>query len=306
MKGLEVLYVAEPVTLSDSVNLSKYKSLAWINPQDTVPDGQFELLNKYLEQGGNIFVSFNRVDAQLQYGMGSGKYTGISKWLEEKGLKVEENFVLDANCGRVTVQRQQGIFTVNQPIGFPYLPVLSNFAEHPITDGMGSMMLQFGSSLKFEGDSSKTFTPLVFTSEKSAVQPAPVYFNIEKQWTDKDFNLSKIPVAGLLEDGKGKIVVIADGDLAVNGSGQEMRQIQPDNANFVVNSIDYMSDDTGLIQLRAKQMKLRPLEQMDDADKSFLKAINFALPIVIILAIGIYRYQKRKLIRLKRKGESYV
>lgn len=113
-------------------------------------------------------------------------------------------------------------------------------------------------------------------------------------------------MAGLLEENTSKMVVITDGDLAINGAGETMRQIQPDNANFVVNAIDYMSDDTGLIQLRSKQVKIRPLDQLDEADKRFLKLFNFALPLLIIVAIGIYRYQKRKYTRLKRKGENHV
>ena len=305
-QGLEVLYVPEEVQLSDSVNLSKYKTIAWINPKDTIPDGHLEILNGFLAQGGNLFVSMNKVDAQLNQGMGFAKFTGLGKWLEEKGIKVEENFVMDANCGSVTVQQRQGMFTVNRPVNFPYLPILSNFSEHPITQGLGTMVMQFGSTVSFTGDSTQTFTPLVFTSEKAATQPAPVYFNIQKQWTEKDFPLSKLAVAGMVESKNNKIVVVADGDLAINGSGEEMRQVQPDNANFVVNAIDYMSDDTGLIQLRSKQMKMRPLDQIEDNDKRFLKWINFALPIIIIVAIGIYRNQRRKLIRLKRKGENYV
>ncbi len=305
-QGLDVLYVPEEITLSDSVNLSKYKTIAWINPQDTIPESDLAIIDQYLNQGGNLFISFNKVDAQLQQGMGVSKYTGLGKWLESKGLKVEDNFVLDATCGTISYQEQRGIFTVNRPIQFPYLPVLSNFAENPITEGLGTMIMQFGSTLTYTGDSTKTFTPLVFTSEKSATQPTPVYFNVEKQWTENDFPNSKIPVAGLLEDGNHKIVVITDGDLAINGLGEQAHQVQPDNANFVVNAIDYMSDDTGLIQLRAKQVKMRPLDQIDDANKQFLKIFNFALPIFIIIGIGIYRNQRRKLIRLKRKGETYV
>lgn len=305
-EGLEVLYVPEEVQLSDSVNLSKYKSLAWVNPQDTIPEEHLQYVESYLKQGGNLLISYNAVDAQLQQGMGFTRHTGLTQWLAGLGLTVNEDFVVDANCGSVNVQQRQGIFTVNRPINFPYLPILSNFAEHPITEGLGTMVMQFGSSLSFTGDSTTTYTPLVFTSDKSGTQPSPVYFNIERQWTDNDFNQPKLAVAGLLEKDNSKIVVISDGDLAVNGSGQEIRQVQPDNANFVVNAIDYMSDDTGLIQLRGKQMKMRPLDQMDDADKNFLKIFNFALPILIILFIGLYRYQKRKLIRLKRKGEDYV
>ncbi|WP_430932433.1 GldG family protein [Saccharicrinis sp. 156] len=305
-QGLDVLYVSEEVELSDSVNLSKYKTIAWINPQDTVPEEHLAIVDEYLAQGGNIFVSVNKVDAQLNQGIGFSKYTGLGKWLEKKGIKVEENFVMDVNCGSVNVQQRQGIFTVNRPINFPYLPILSNFAEHPITEGLGTMVLQFGSTVSFSGDSTQTYTPLVFTSEKSTTQPTPVYFNIERQWDENDFPMSKLPVAAMVETNKNKLVVVADGDLAINGSGQEMRQVQPDNANFVVNAIDFMSDDTGLIQLRSKQVKMRPLDQIDDADKQVLKWANFGLPILIILGIGIYRNQRRKLIRLKRKGESYV
>ncbi|SMO80064.1 gliding-associated putative ABC transporter substrate-binding component GldG [Saccharicrinis carchari] len=306
VQGLEVLYVPEEVILSDSVNLSKYKTLAWINPQDTIPPAHFSHVEDYLNQGGNLFVSFNKVDAQLNQGMGFAKHTGMADWLKKKGITVNEDFVVDANCGSITVQQRQGMFTVNRPINFPYLPILSNFADHPVTQGLSAMVMQFGSSLTYSNDSLSTFTPLVFTSDKSAKQAAPVYFNIEKQWTESDFTSPKLTVAGLLKKDMQKIIVIADGDLAVNGAGENMRQVQPDNANFVVNAIDYMSDDTGLIQLRSKQVKVRILDQLDDADKNFIKIVNFSLPIIIILAIGIYRYQKRKLIRLKRKGESYV
>lgn len=154
-QGLAVLYVPEEVLLSDSINLSKYKSLAWINPQDTIPAEHFKYIEDYLKQGGNLFISFNRVDAQLQQGLGVSKHTGMTDWLSSKGLSIGDDFILDANCGSINVQQRQGMFTVNRPISFPYLPVLSNFAEHPITQGLGTMVMQFGSSLSFNGDSSK-------------------------------------------------------------------------------------------------------------------------------------------------------
>jgi len=164
------------------------------------------------------------------------------------------------------------------------------------------------SSIRFTGDSTKIYTPLAFTSDKSGTQPAPVYFNVEKRWTEADFPLKNIPVAALVEDTKtkSKLVVVSDGDISVNGTGREAHQIQPDNANFMVNAIDFMSDDTGLIQLRSKQVKMRPLDQISDSKKAWLKIINFILPILIIIAVGIIRYQKRRIQRLKRMEEDYV
>lgn len=306
IQGLEVLYVPEEVQLSDSINLSKYKSLAWVNPTDSVPQEHLDLISDYLAQGGNLFLAINRVKAELQQGRGFSQATRVETWLKEQGLQVNENFVMDANCGSVTIQQRQGPFMVNTPVNFPYLPIISKFAEHPISEGLSAMVLQFGSSIDFIGDTTSTYTPLAFTSDKSATQSSPVYFNVNKKWQNSDFPLSNIPVAALLEKSNSKMVVIADGDLAINGSGQEVRQVQPDNANFMVNAIDFMSDDTGLIQLRSKQAKLRPIDQMEDGKKQFLKILNFALPLLIILLFGLFRYQQRKLVRLKRREENYV
>ena len=263
-------------------------------------------MDKYLEQGGNVYVAINRVDAKLQQGYGFSHTTGLESWLKAKGIDVENNFIVDANCG--SVQVQQANFPIPVSISFPYLPIITNFADHPISKGLGNVVLQFASSIKFTGDSTKVYTPLAFTSDKSGTQPAPVYFNIEKRWTQADFPLKHIPVAALVEDTKtrSKLVVVSDGDMSVNGTGQGAHQIQPDNANFMVNAIDFMSDDTGLIQLRSKQVKMRPLDQLDDSTKSMLKILNFILPILIIIAIGIIRYQKRKIQRLKRMEEDYV
>jgi gliding-associated putative ABC transporter substrate-binding component GldG len=305
-EGLDVLYVPEEVTLSDSVNLSKYKTLVWVNPQDSISDADFQLLDKYLEQGVNISVAINRVDAKLHQGYGFSHTTGLESWLQAKGVTVEDNFIIDANCG--SVQVQQSNFPIPISISFPYLPIITHFADHPISEGLGNVVLQFASSMQFTDNSTKTFTPLAFTSDKSGTQPAPVYFNLEKRWTDMDFPKKRIPVAALVQDKNtgSKIVVVSDGDMSVNGTGRNARQIQPDNANFMVNAIDFMSDDTGLIQLRSKQVKMRPLDQIDESKKSWLKILNFILPILIIIAVGIIRYQKRRVQRLKRMEEDYV
>ena len=303
---LSVLYMPEEVKITDSVNLAKYKTLIWINPQDTIPAKDFQKIDQYLEQGGNLFIAFNRVDAQLQQGIGVAKNTGLESWLQSEGINVASDFVIDANCGAITVQQRQGVFTINQQVNFPYLPVISNFAEHPATSGIDAVLLQFASSLNYTGDSLWHYTPLAFTSEKSGKEKAPVYFNIQRQWSEADFPESKIPVAGLFENQKSKIIVVTDGEFAVNGTGQQAHQVQDGNVALVVNSVDYMSDDTGLIQLRAKKQKVRLLNQLDDATKQVLKYLNFILPILIIILIGIFRYQRKKIIRIKRKGDYYV
>ena len=92
----------------------------------------------------------------------------------------------------------------------------------------------------------------------------------------------------------------------MNGEGQQAQQLQPDNVNLLVNSIDWLSDATGLINLRTKGVTSRPLDQIEDGTKAMLKWGNFLLPIILVIIYGIIRMQRRKKLRIKRMEENYV
>ncbi len=102
------------------------------------------------------------------------------------------------------------------------------------------------------------------------------------------------------------MVVIADGDFPVNGTGQQVQKLKPDNVNLLVNAIDWLSDDTGLIELRTKGVTSRPLDQVEDGRKALIKWLNFLLPILLIIIYGIFRMQRNRNIRMKRMEEDYV
>jgi gliding-associated putative ABC transporter substrate-binding component GldG len=303
---LQVLYAPEATTLADSVALEKYKTLVWIRPADSIPESHFQKLDQFVKNGGNLVMAVNSVEANLQNRMGQKLTTGIVPWLQKHGVKLNADFITDANCGSVTIRQQQGPFMINTPVSFPYLPVISKFAEHPVSDGLSAVMLQFASSIE-PADTSATFIPLAFTSKKSDTQKAPAFFNVQKEWGDSDFSRSEIPVAALVKQAdKGGIIIFSDGDFVVNGSGQNARQLQPDNLSLFVNAVDYLSDDTGLMQLRSKTVKHRPLEQIKESKQTWLKTLNFGLPLFLVLVIGLIRYQQNNHIRNKRREESYA
>jgi len=74
----------------------------------------------------------------------------------------------------------------------------------------------------------------------------------------------------------------------------------------MVNSIDWMSDATGLIDLRTKTITSRPLDQLSDAKKATMKWGNFLLPLILVIIYGLFRLQWRRKQRLKRMEEGYV
>ncbi len=311
--ALSILYNIEPVTLNDSTaNLNNYLTVAIVAPKDSFPASHLKQLDDFLAQGKNLFIAINRVSANFQTATGSVLSTGLETWLANKGLSVESKFVIDQSCGSIMVNQQQGQFTFQSQVNFPYLPIISSFTDHPITKGLETVLFQFASPIVYTGgSSSQTFTILAKTTDKSGSEAAPLYFDINRQWQQTHFMQPRLNVAGLLSgkivgEKNSRIVLVGDGDFPVNGEGEGKRQVSPDNANLMVNSIDFLSDDTGLIDLRTKAVVSRPITQLEDGTKTLLKYTNFLLPILLIIGFGIGRAQYRRNLRLKRMTPNYL
>lgn len=312
LASLTVMYDVEEVTLNDSMEvLDKYSTLVVVAPTDSFPFNHIQQLENYLAKGNNILFACNRVDGDLRTAMGSTVNTGLESWLQSKGLQIQPNFVVDATCANVNVPQRFGNMTVNAQVSFPYIPVVSSFPDHPITNGLEAVILQFASSMDFNGDTAIQYTPLLKSSAKSGTLSSPLYFDVRKRWVEQDFPLKELTLGALLEgklagDRFSRLIVFADGNFPVNGEGREMMQLQPDNINLIVNAIDYLSDDTGLIQLRTKGVTSRPIDQTEDGTKLLLKMANFLLPILLIILYGIFRVIRNRNLRIKRMEDNYV
>ena len=311
---LSILYSVETIEFNDTTGVPfQYKTLVVIAPKDTIPQSHFNYLDEFLNRGGRLLVALNTVGGDLSTGAGNKVYTGFEVWLKQRGIEVEESFVIDASCSNIMVRQQQGPFMMNTPVQFPYLPNITNFTKHPITDGIESVVLIFASPIRLTpADTSVVMFPLAVTSEKSGVQNPPLYFDVMKQWTLNDFTLSSLPIAVLVENkvqgtSGYKMVVFGDGDFAVNGEGQNAQQLSEDNISFMANAIDWLSDDTGLIELRTKGVTSRPIDtSLEDGTKTLLKYLNFLLPIILAIVYGVIRFQLKRKKRNELMTTEYV
>lgn len=310
-----ILYNVEPVQLSDSaLNLMKYKTIMIVAPSDTFPPDHLAKLDAYLAEGGNLFIAMNRVAGDFQTLQGNSVETGLSSWLSQKNILVDNAFLVDASCATVGVTQQQSFFRYTTQIPFPFLPIVKKFADQPATRGLEAVILHFPSPIMFAGDSVRVkYTPLIQTSEKTGKLAAPVMFDIQKQWTENDFPIGPQTVAALFSgrlagERPSKIILITDGDFMVSGEPQQGQrpQLQKDNVNLASNSVDWLSDDTGLIDLRTKGITARLLDEVSDGKKIVLKWLNFLLPIAIIIIYGLLRIQFRRNQRNKRMEGQYV
>jgi len=311
---LSVLYDVSSYTINDTTAIpTTYKTLVIVAPEDSFSPLHLQKLDEYITNGGNVLVAINRVNGDFSTTSGSPVTTGLEEWLNKKGISVEDKFVLDAQCGTVTVQQRQGFFTMQTPVQFPYLPLISTFADHPISKGLERVLLPFASPITYSfPDTTIKVTVLARTSAKSNTEPGSTFFNVMKNYTNNDFPLSSLPVA-IAAEGKltgaraSKMVVFSDGDFAVNGKGREYQQLQPDNVSFFVNAVDWLSDDTGLNELRTKGVSSRPIKaELDDSKRTMIKYSNFLAPILLIIVYGFVRMHFRRRKRMKWMEERYV
>jgi len=103
-------------------------------------------------------------------------------------------------------------------------------------------------------------------------------------------------------------IVVADGDIIRNetngvasdsttiplGFDRYMNQ-QFGNKEFVLNSVLYLTDNEGWMQLRNRTLKLRLLnKQLSSDEKTIWQAVNVLLPIGLLLLFGIGYQLARK------------
>jgi ABC-2 type transport system permease protein len=105
-----------------------------------------------------------------------------------------------------------------------------------------------------------------------------------------------------------KMVVIGDGDILKNQISSKdnspfplgfdrYTQQQYGNKNLLLNIVDYLTDDSGIIELRNKEVKLRLLDKARARDeKLFWQVLNIGLPILLLVIFGFVQhfYRKRK------------
>jgi len=311
-KQLGVLYDVKPVTITDSTRIPPgVRTMAIIGPSTPFSTRQLARLDSFSARGGNLLVALNHAGGNMQMGGGTFNHSGLAAWLAGKGIVVGDNFIIDAQCASIPQQQQQGGFSFQTNISFPYFPVISHFAKHPVTTGLENVVLQFASTISYQGDSSMQFTPLAFTSALSDSLDGPQRFNLGRQWTQQDFTQQGLVVAAAVtgaiggKSGRSKMVVVTDGDFPVNGPAGQAHQLAPDNVSLLSNAIDWLSDDTGLISLRTKAVTARPIAQISDGAKAFLKYLNFLLPLLAVILYGLIRFRANRRKRQRRQQADY-
>ena len=112
---------------------------------------------------------------------------------------------------------------------------------------------------------------------------------------------------GFVEKSKfNKQIVVADGDIIKNQFNKAKNFPYPlgydkftkqrfGNKDFIMNAIDYLCDDKGLILCRTKEITMRLLDKKKvEEDRITIQIINVAGPVAIIIIFGFVQFFLRK------------
>lgn len=222
-----------------------------------------------------------------------------------------------------------------QPFPWMYYPLLLPVSTHPIVKNLDLIRTEFIGTLDtvFARDVNKTI--LLQTSKYTKTQATPTRINVgmiryrpdEKQYTNSFQNVAcllegrfesvyknRIPSVfmqdsafDVMEKSKPtRMIVVADGDIAKNEYQRSSGRVMPvgfdsymneqfANKTFLLNCMNYLLDDEGLLQLRSREVKLRLLDKKKIAQQtSKWKMINVGMPLAVILLFGLIRFYIRR------------
>jgi len=214
-----------------------------------------------------------------------------------------------------------------------YFPLVTAASDHPIVRNLNAIRTEFISTVDTVAAEGVRKTFLLSTSPYTRVvqTPARISFDIMQARVDEtQYRSGHKPVAVLLEGpfasvfvnrrspielpqgykrlDKGEptaMIVVSDGDIIRNQSDNRGQPLplgydrfldqQFGNADFILNAINYLNDDMGLMEARAREITLRLLDKtrINEAGPS-IKIFNVALPLLLLIIFGFTRFYIRK------------
>ncbi|WPP51417.1 gliding motility-associated ABC transporter substrate-binding protein GldG [Catalinimonas niigatensis] len=250
------------------------------------------------------------------------------------GVRINKTLVQDINSGNYPfvvgeVAGQPQIVSLK----WPFFPIVNKYGDHPTVKNMDAVYLRFVSEMDTIAVEGIKKTPLIYTSQYSRVMQTPMIVDLNELREAPDpenFSAGSQAVAYLLEGSfsslfknrvlpdladkehfieqgtPSKLVVVADGDLVrneINRSNGKPFPLGYDpiternyaNKDFVINTLSYLTDENGLINARAKEIQIRPLDQVKiEQSAIFYQIINLLGPIVLIIIFGLVKAFLRK------------
>ncbi len=288
----------------------------------------------------NLFASLDSLQRSEGQFIAFDLGLNLEDLLFKYGARINRDLVQDLQSDKIpSVIGQLGNKPQIQVLPWPYFPLLRNTSNHPIAKNLDYVVAQFPHSIDTVDAPGIRKTILLSTSPESRSLQTPArveWASIRTEEDLKTFSKSQIPVAVLLEgrfsslygnwlpmavmdsmaaagrpylsaaERDAKMVVIADGDLALNAVTQQEGPLpmgmngytkqQYANREFLLNTLEYLTDRSGILETRAKDYTLRLLDNRKVEEEGRMWTwVNILLPILLVIsAVSLFQFFRAK------------
>jgi ABC-2 type transport system permease protein len=216
-----------------------------------------------------------------------------------------------------------------------YFPVITPTENHPIVKNLNAIKTEFVSSIDTirVPDIKKTILLKTSTYSRTVNTPALITLAILEQDPDERAYPGPPQTVAVLLEGEFKsdfenrippeiqnsrdigfvakskptsMIVVSDGDVIRNQLHYSKGYPMPlgydqfsgqtfGNKDFILNALDYMLDESGLIAIRSRELKLRLLDMTRvNNNKFFWQSFNIIFPVLLVLIFGFIQNYLRK------------
>jgi ABC-2 type transport system permease protein len=268
------------------------------------------------------------------YFMSAGYDLKLDDLLFRYGVRVNANLVQDIQCEAIPILSSVKNGAPQQKL-LPWLffPVAAPMDNHAIVKNIDHVWFQFASTIDTTAGQKIKKTVLLRSSPYSRAVPSPARVDLNMARVNPDptlFTRGGAPLAVLLEGefnsifqyrmgvstdpalpykskiDHNKMIVISDGEVIRNQRKKSTGEVFPlgynrytnqqfGNKRFILNCIDYLCDDSGLIEVRGKEITLRLLNKAKvKKEKLQWQLVNMVLPVALVLLFGFINGFVRK------------
>ena len=310
-EALSSRYELLPVNFSQSVPDSA-AALIVIQPTTAFSDSQLYHLDQYMMARGRAAFLTSMVNASMQSQFASDLDLNLSRLFQSYGFDIKKDLVRDAQCASVSVMQREAGLTFQTELPNPYIPIVNNIDKSfVVTQNLHQVIMPFPSEIDTVAAHSLHLkvTPFALSSERSGVQSGFYDLDPNTQFTRAMFQEHYLLLGAAI---RGTIrSVIADTDryakadtmrktngderIVVMGDGNFVRDIflnDPENLSIFLNTVDYLTDDIGLVSIRSKSFLPEPLKPVSDATRATTKDAIIGIPPLIVLAVGLIYWRR--------------
>ena len=249
------------------------------------------------------------------------------------GIRINPDLIIDEQGSPIKLATgEQGSASQYQEFNWKFAPQVYPISSHSVVKNLGGIKFDFANPIDTLKNGIKK-TILLQSSPYSKKIGAPVEVNlnsVSEETSPSDYlNKGNIPLSVLLEgpfhsmfenrilpfeqksfEARGKenkMIVISDGDLIRNQLDKNFQPVELgydqrsgnlyDNKDFLMNCVNYLLDDNGLINIRSKDLDLPLLDKEKVYERyTGIQFLTIGLPILILLLFGFLFtfFRKRK------------